>query len=232
MRILTTTLLAGLIGLTACNKGNNGASGSTANLTSQTDSISYALGVFFSGGLKADIQEMDTINVELLKTGFNDVFSDNATTKLTEEESRAILEAYFKKMEADKFAGEIENSQAFMDEYAQQEGVYSTDSGILYKIIKKGNGEVSPTLADQVQCHYAGRLTNGIEFDASKDEPVQFGVGQVIPGWTEVLQMMVEGDRFEVVIPSELAYGARGIQGVIPPYSTLIFEMELVNIVE
>lgn len=230
MKLLTTTLLASVLLISACKQGGNTTA--PANLSSKIDTVSYALGVFFSTGLKQDVSDMDTINVSNLKAGFNDVFSDEAMPQLTEEESRAILEAYFRKMEEDKFGGEIEASKQFTDQYAQQEGVYSTDSGILYKIINKGSGSASPGLNDQVECNYAGRLVSGQEFDSSKGSPVTFGVSQVIPGWTEVLQMMVEGDKFEVVIPADLAYGAQGVRGVIPPYSTLIFEMELVNIVK
>jgi len=120
----------------------------------------------------------------------------------------------------------------FLEENALKEGVITTSSGLQYKILEKGTGTISPLKSDTVKVHYRGTLINGKEFDSSygRGEPTSFGVGQVIAGWTEALQLMVIGDIFEVYIPSDLAYGVRGTGKDIGPNSTLIFKVELLGI--
>jgi len=120
----------------------------------------------------------------------------------------------------------------FLDENAAKEGVITTASGLQYKILTQGTGTVKPVKSDTVKVHYRGTLISGKEFDSSysRGEPASFGVGQVIAGWTEALQLMVEGDVFELYIPSELAYGTRGAGKDIGPNSTLIFKVELIGI--
>jgi len=114
----------------------------------------------------------------------------------------------------------------------KKEGVQVTDSGLQYKILHRGTSDVSPKKSDTVEVHYRGTLVDGKQFDASYDrgQPTKFGVGQVIAGWTEGLQLMHIGDKFEFYIPSELGYGERGAGRDIPPHSTLIFEVELFGI--
>lgn len=123
-----------------------------------------------------------------------------------------------------------EKDKSYLVTNAKAEGVQTTPSGLQYKVIKKGDGP-SPTKNDTVTVHYRGKLVNGQVFDESYGgDPASFGVGQVIPGWTEGLQLMKVGDKFELVIPAELGYGARGAGDVIPPNSTLIFEVELLGV--
>merc|ERR1712007_144556 len=119
-----------------------------------------------------------------------------------------------------------------MGEKANEEGVTKLSSGLLYKVLKKGDGTESPTADSPCDCHYAGTLTNGKEFDSSykRGQPTTFAPNQVIKGWTEAMQLMVEGDKWEMYIPSELAYGDRGAGGVIPGKAALIFEMELIKV--
>lgn len=131
-----------------------------------------------------------------------------------------------------RYSANREEGKAFQTEYAQREGVHKTESGLLYRILTTGNGQ-KPTTNDQVKVHYRGTLINGTEFDSSykRNSPATFGVTQVIKGWTEALQLMTVGSKWEIVIPQELAYGNRET-GNIPPYSTLIFEVELLEIVK
>eukprot|EP01123_Difflugia_compressa_P015986 TRINITY_DN942_c0_g2_i1.p1 TRINITY_DN942_c0_g2~~TRINITY_DN942_c0_g2_i1.p1 ORF type:complete len:163 (+),score=40.20 TRINITY_DN942_c0_g2_i1:70-558(+) len=123
-------------------------------------------------------------------------------------------------------------SKQFLEENAQKEGVVTTASGLQYKVLSKGTSKVSPTAADTVEVHYRGTLINGKEFDSSykRGQPAKFGVGQVIKGWTEGLQLMSVGDKFEFYIPSELGYGAAGAGKDIPGHNALIFEVELIGI--
>ncbi|MAH61364.1 MAG: hypothetical protein CMF42_03640 [Legionellales bacterium] len=120
----------------------------------------------------------------------------------------------------------------FYDNYVNSESVIKTKSGLLYKILRKGDGDVSPTVTQVVTVNYEGKLTDGKIFDSSYERgvPAKFGVNQVIPGWVEGLQLMHVGDEFEFVIPPELAYGANGVPGVIPPNSILIFKVSLISI--
>lgn len=126
----------------------------------------------------------------------------------------------------------VSDNQTFFDQYNAQEGVKTTDSGLSYKVIQKGEGTVSPTPTQTVTVHYEGKLPNGQVFDSSyqRGTPAKFGLNQVISGWTEGLQLMHPGDVFELAIPSQLAYGQHGIPGVIPPNSALIFKVELLDI--
>ncbi|TEW56498.1 FKBP-type peptidyl-prolyl cis-trans isomerase [Psychromonas sp. RZ22] len=138
----------------------------------------------------------------------------------------------FQRLNAGKNAPEnIQLGEAFLASNATQEGVMSTDSGMQYVILKKGEGTVHPTAKSNVQVHYHGTLIDGTVFDSSveRDKPISFGLNQVIPGWTEGVQLMVEGDKFRFYIPSKLAYGNRGV-GKIPGGSLLIFEVELLKI--
>jgi FKBP-type peptidyl-prolyl cis-trans isomerase FklB len=122
-------------------------------------------------------------------------------------------------------------SARFLDENKKKAGVKTTSSGLQYEVITAGKGK-SPKAEDQVTVHYVGKLTDGTVFDSSVDrgEPAIFGVNQVIPGWTEALQLMKEGDKWLLTIPESLAYGERGAGGHIPPFATLVFELELIKV--
>lgn len=122
--------------------------------------------------------------------------------------------------------------EAFLAENAKKDGITTTDSGLQYRVIEEGTGK-TPSASDTVSCHYAGTLIDGTEFDSSykRGQPAQFPVGGVIAGWTEALQMMKVGGKWEVFLPSEIAYGARGAGGAIGPNETLVFTIELIDIV-
>ncbi|CAE7734414.1 MIP [Symbiodinium pilosum] len=125
-----------------------------------------------------------------------------------------------------------EKGTAFLKAKEEEEGVIKLPSGLLYKVLKKGTGEFHPTKATSCECHYSGALIDGTEFDSSfkRGKPTTFKPNQVIAGWTEAMQLMVEGDKWEMYIPSELAYGTRGAGGRIPPNAALVFQMELIKI--
>ena len=141
------------------------------------------------------------------------------------------VKAACKELEAKMGAVAIEQGQAFLEENKKGPGVVVLPSGLQYEIIKEGTGK-KPKATDQVRCHYEGTLIDGTLFDSSiqRGEPAVFGVNQVIPGWVEALQLMPEGSKWKLYIPSELGYGARGAGEMIPPHSTLIFEVELLEV--
>ena len=178
----------------------------------------------------------DSIIADLFYRGFTDALQKD-TTVFTQTDADAF---FGKKQRADKAAKEEklygpnrDAGEAFLAENAKKEGVTTTRSGLQYKVLVKGEGEV-PQKTDKVQVHYEGRLIDGTVFDASKkhgDKPLEFRADQVIAGWTEALTMMPVGSKWQLYIPYKLAYGNRN-QGQIKPYSTLIFDVELVGIVK
>jgi FKBP-type peptidyl-prolyl cis-trans isomerase FklB len=150
---------------------------------------------------------------------------------MTHTEARDIVNKYFEELEAKMNAENIEKGKNFLAENAKKPGVVTLASGLQYEVIKEGNGK-KPGAADKVKCHYEGTLIDGTLFDSSikRGEPAVFGVSQVIKGWVEALQLMTEGSKWRLFIPSELAYGAQGAGEMIPPHSTLIFEVELIEV--
>ncbi|WP_086480568.1 FKBP-type peptidyl-prolyl cis-trans isomerase [Oceanospirillum sanctuarii] len=139
----------------------------------------------------------------------------------------------FKRLTDDRktVAENVQEGQAFLNSNAQEEGVVTTKSGLQYKVLEAGSGEAHPKANDRVKVHYHGTLLNGTVFDSSVDrgQPIDFGLNQVIPGWTEGVQLMVEGEKTRFYIPSQLAYGNRSV-GRIPAGSVLIFDVELIKI--
>jgi FKBP-type peptidyl-prolyl cis-trans isomerase FklB len=194
---------------------------------------SYAIGVDM--GSKFKRQEID-VDPKLLAAGFADALAGKPG--LTEPEVKQALTEFqaefMAKMETkQKAAGEknLTEGAAFLAANAKKEGVKTTASGLQYKVIKSGQGK-SPTSTDTVKVHYHGTLIDGTVFDSSVDrgEPVTFPLNGVIPGWTEALQLMKEGDKWQLFIPSALAYGERAAGAAISPNSTLIFDVELLSI--
>ena len=193
---------------------------------------SYALGMNMGAGMKAEGVEIDTAQ---LAKGLDDALKGGKTL-LTEEEARTALEQFSEAMRAKIMAkrkadGEknIADGKKFLEENKAKEGVKTTASGLQYKVITEGKGD-KPTAADTVTVDYKGTLINGEEFDSSykRGEPATFPLGGVIPGWTEGLQLMTPGSKYQFVIPAELAYGEQGAPGgKIGPNSTLVFEVEL-----
>ena len=194
------------------------------------DKFSYAIGL----GIGQNLLSMGAkgIVVEDFAQAIKDVIEGNQTA-ITHEEAREIVNKYFEELQTKMSAAAIEQGQAFLDENAKKEGVVTLPSGLQYEIITEGTGDKAAA-TDQVQCHYEGKLLDGSVFDSSykRNQPATFGVNQVIPGWVEALQLMPAGSKWRLYIPSDLAYGAQGAGDVIPPHSTLIFDVELLDVLK
>lgn len=203
-------------------------------LETQKDKVSYAIGMSIGRDFKT--QGVD-IDLATLDQGISDVLGDKELL-MTEDEVRETLMAFQEEMmkkqsEAAEKAAEknAQEGEAFLSENGKKEGIVTLPSGLQYRIITEGTGK-SPAETDSVTVHYRGTLIDGTEFDSSykRDEPVTFPVGGVIAGWTEALQLMKEGAKWELFIPSSLAYGERGAPPVIGPNATLLFEVELISV--
>lgn len=200
----------------------------------QTQQFSYAVGVNIARQIKSrfaqdnvDIDPASLIGAMLDVMDGKDLrLSDTEMKTALDNQRKIAAEAQAKAGEANAAAG-----KAFQEEYAAGEGVTKTESGLLYKVLTAGSGK-KPTANDQVTVNYEGTLIDGKVFDSSyqRGQPATFGVGRVIPGWQEILQLMPTGSTYEVVIPSDLAYGPAGTPGGIPPNSTLKFKVELIEI--
>ena len=210
----------------ACNNGGS-STGGTVTMVNEQDSVSYAFGVLLASQIN-DVKAKDSINTDIVLASINN-FVKNENVQMGTEDAQMFLQKYFMEKEKQQFGGAIQEGQQFMADFAMQEGVQITDSGLAFRYIKKGNG-ASPTIQDAVKCKYKGMFTDGMVFEETEN-PIEFDVYGVIPGWTEMVQLMKEGDRVEVAIPYDLAYGERGA-GSIPPYSTLVFEIELVEVIK
>lgn len=212
----------------------NAAEGSLANASYQQQ-VSYALGLNIGNDMR---QNGVPVDLESLTAGIADALTQ-AEQKLSDAECQAVLGRFQQEMQqkaqermADIATENKAKGEAFLAENAKKEGVTTTDSGLQYKVIEEGSG-ASPTARDTVRCHYHGTLTDGTVFDSSyeRGQPAEFPVGGVIAGWTEALQLMKVGGKWEVYLPSDIAYGARGAGGAIGPNETLIFTIELLDIV-
>jgi len=208
----------------------------SGELKTDKEKTSYAIGMEMGKGVKTQGIDVDP---DLLMKGLKDALSDNKSL-MNDEEIRAVITKLQndvrQKQQAAQQAAASENEakgKAFLAENSKKEGVVSLPDGLQYKILTAGNGK-KPAEADTVLCNYKGTFIDGTEFDGSEKagKPVPFQVKGVIPGFKEALQLMPVGSKWQVFIPSTLAYGERGAGNVIAPNSTLVFEIELVNIQE
>ena len=196
--------------------------------------VSYTLGYQIGGQLAAQIREgrLD-LDPEAFAQAIADVLSGRPPAMTSAQMEAALETLQHQQNSRRNTATETGQSrgEAFQVEYSQRQGVVATGSGLHYRVIETGEGR-SPGPADTVVVHYVGRLIDGTEFDSSRarGSPATFSLGGIIPGWQEALQLMREGDTWEVVIPSELAYGARGAGTSIGPNETLVFEIELISV--
>lgn len=193
------------------------------------DKVSYALGLsignnFQSSGIK-DFQVEDFVK------GLTDVL-DGVEPALNYEEAKQIINEYFTKLQQERTELNKKAGEEFLQINKGREGVVELESGLQYQVLTAGKG-AKPAATDTVKCHYHGTLINGVVFDSSveRGQPAEFGVSQVIPGWVEALQLMSVGSKWRLFIPSNLAYGERGAGDAIEPNSTLIFDVELLDIV-
>ena len=194
------------------------------------DKVSYALGLsignnFENSGIK-DLQVEDFVK------GLTDVLSGNQPA-ITYDEAKEVINDYFMKLQKERLEINKKAGEEFLNINRHKAGVVELPSGLQYEVLKNGTG-TKPTANDKVKCHYHGTLINGTVFDSSvqRGEPAVFGVSQVIPGWVEALQLMPVGSKWRLFIPSILAYGENGAGNLIEPNSTLIFDVELLDIVK
>lgn len=198
------------------------------NMNDTLTEVSYALGMNIVTNLKQ--QGLDTINEAAFAQGVKEALSGDSTL-LTDEQANQVLQMYFGKLQEEKTKMASKEGEAFLANNAKREGVTVTASGLQYEVLTAGEG-AKPLATDQVTVHYKGTLIDGKQFDSSYDrgQPATFGLNQVIPGWTEGVQLMSVGAKYRFFIPYNLAYGEKGAGGDIPPYSALIFDVELVKI--
>ena len=194
------------------------------NLKTEADSASYALGMNIAQSLN---QDLGNLNTKLIAQGLQDVF-DKKTPKFDDATIYSILSSYSSKVLEEKAQAK---QKEFFDTVTTKPGIKSTASGLQYEVIKQGTG-VKPTASDSVTVHYRGTLPDGTEFDASyeRGEPLTIQLGNVIPGWTEGVQLMSVGSKYKFYVPYHLGYGLRGAPPTIPGGSPLIFEIELLDV--
>lgn len=195
------------------------------------DKLSYALGM--NVGYSYLASGISNLQVDDFAQGVKAVM-EQAEPALSIDEAKTIINEFFMQLQEqiNKAAGEtLKKGEEFLAENAKRPGIVTLPSGLQYEILSAGTGR-KPSATDRVQCHYHGTLIDGTVFDSSvqRGEPAVFGVNQVIPGWVEALQLMPEGSRWKLYIPSKLAYGERQA-GSIPPNSALVFEVELIKVI-
>lgn len=230
--LLCTSLVAALLMMTGCN--NTAKSVNITDKSPELEQVGYSLGYLMGSNNKNDIPDL---NIEAFEKGIRDGYSgDEKKRALTQEQMEKVLMEYQKKREAEitkeveaKAKANKEAGEKFLAENEKKEGVQKTASGLQYKVITEGTG-AKPKAADTVTVHYEGKLIDGKVFDSSyeRGEPVSFRLNEVIKGWTEGVQLMNTGSKYELYIPSDLAYGETGNPN-IEPNSVLIFTVELLD---
>ena len=200
------------------------------------DKFSYALGL----GIGQQLKQMGLkgkLVINDFAASITDVLEDNSL-QVSHQEGQQIVNAFFRELEQKQNAAKAEAGKAakeegakFLAENAKKEGIIVTKSGLQYEVLTKGTGK-QPKATDTVRCHYEGRLLDGTIFDSSykRNAPADFGLQQVIAGWTEGVQLMAEGAKYRFYIPYMLAYGEGGAGAMIPPFATLIFDVELIKV--
>lgn len=231
-----TALAVGMALFAACDNKPKEDAKTPSKLMNRMDSVNYAFGVDIGNSLKAN--EVEGINPELIKKGIADVLDSAIAEALTPQEAQKVIGEFFREIsekqrqkEMQKYEGNKTAGTAFLEQNKTKTGVVALPNGIQYEILKEGKG-AKPAVTDRVKVHYHGTLIDGTVFDSSveRGEPITLALNQVIPGWTETLQLMPTGSKWKVVIPSELGYGDKAAGEKIPPFSTLIFEIELLEI--
>lgn len=199
------------------------------------DKLSYALGI----GIGSQLAGMGAkeLNIDDFAQAIKDVIS-GSQLKVDNVEAQTLVQNFFQEQEVKQQAAAAEagkaakaEGEAFLAENGKKEGIVTLPSGLQYQVLKEGDGK-KPSATDQVVCHYEGTLIDGTVFDSSyqRNQPATFGLNQVIPGWTEGVQLMQEGAKYRFFIPYKLAYGERGAGAQIPPFATLVFDVELIEV--
>ncbi|MDH3632380.1 MAG: FKBP-type peptidyl-prolyl cis-trans isomerase [Gammaproteobacteria bacterium] len=225
MKFKALVLIVLLTGLAACDKKDQAPA--KTSLESDEDQFSYGLGMVIGERV---LKQYGDVDYDLLLQGIKAQHKDQETLISLEAAGEAI-NAQIEKVFAKQSAANKERGQAYLKSNAEKEGVQVTASGLQYSVITEADG-AKPKATDEVSVHYRGTLIDGTEFDSSysRGSPTSFVLNQVIPGWTEGLQLMTVGSKFQFVIPYELGYGERGAGGSIGPFETLVFEVELLEI--
>lgn len=197
--------------------------------SNELDKVSYCFGLSIASNLISS--GITKINAEAFNDAMNTVFAGQMP-EFTPDDANQILQAYFEKIQAERGGMAKEAGEKFLAENKTKEGVITLPSGLQYKVLTAGTG-AKPQATDNVKCHYEGSLIDGQIFDSSirRGEPAEFPVNGVIPGWVEALQLMNTGSKWQLYIPSELAYGSNGAGQAIGPNETLVFDVELLEIV-
>lgn len=195
---------------------------------SAVDSASYSFGLKIATGLKSD--GVKNLNYALLSKAMEDVFNDKPLM-VSDEQAGPCISGFLQKTSKEKFAGLEEAGKKFLEDNKKNPKITTTPSGLQYEVITLGTG-AKPKATDTVTVHYRGTLLDGKEFDSSysRNEPLTLPLNGVIPGWTEGVQLMPTGSKYRFYVPYQLAYGERGAGQDIPPFSTLIFDIELLKI--
>ncbi|HHX39160.1 MAG TPA: FKBP-type peptidyl-prolyl cis-trans isomerase [Armatimonadetes bacterium] len=233
--VAAPAVLASALALTVGVRG--GAAPKVITLKTDKDKVSYLIGFSVGSQLRRDTSSADEIDVEVLAKGIRSAMAGEKLA-VSEEEAARVMQAFQQSAQAarEKRAREAaeknkKEGEAFLAANKKKPGVVALPSGLQYKVLKEGTGK-SPKATDMVTVHYRGTLIDGTEFDSSysRNEPATFEVGQIIPGWVEALQLMKAGAKWQLFIPSELAYGEQGAGPQIGPNSVLLFEVELLSI--
>ena len=228
MKLKLTMLIAAALAIAACDQQPD-QSAAAAEVTLENDEQRYSYGLGMLIGERV-LKQYDSIDYDLLIAGMK-AQHQNQETQLTLPQATEALNKHMEAMFAEQSAANKARGEEFLAANAKQDGVSVTDSGLQYSVITAGDGP-KPAATDQVTVHYRGTLIDGTEFDSSysRGEPTSFRLNEVIPGWTEGVQLMNVGSKYRFVIPYELAYGERGAGGAIGPFETLVFEVELIEI--
>jgi FKBP-type peptidyl-prolyl cis-trans isomerase len=235
MNVRSLSAVLTIIVLSACNQVTGQKDRGAVVLGNMTDSVSYGIGTDLGHNMR--MSGLDSLNVDAMALGIRDGLDSNE--QMTTEQVRTLVQTYMlgaqQKMMAREQAEAEENlrtGEAWLMENGKKPGVKITASGLQYEVLQAGKGP-NASATDMVRVNYKGTLINGYEFDSSykRGQPAEFGVGNVIPGWTEALTMMPAGSRWKLYVPSNLAYGnSRGPGGELPPNSVLLFEVELLEV--
>ncbi|WP_421920468.1 FKBP-type peptidyl-prolyl cis-trans isomerase [Marinifilum sp.] len=226
LKVMSIALGLGAMALVSCNQTGN----KDVALNNEIDSVSYSIGLNFGSNLKKS--NITEFNEAALLAGIYSVIEDDSL-KISLQESGSVINNYIRGLQAKIGEENIAKGEKFLSDNAKKDGVVTTESGLQYRVITEGTGD-KPAATDQVKVHYRGTTIDGKEFDSSfkRKQPATFAANRVIKGWTEALQLMPVGSKYELFIPAKLAYGSRGAGSDIGPNETLIFEVELLEIIK